>query len=165
MVLIISLVHNHDNSVLFNNSGSVSFQGISSNQINDLLILVSSANFHKILIVQSSDIFSWLNFRQKQQSPRSVMLNFQFLKNHYFERVNILFFKTDPLNYIFLAWFATVFHYFSKITFFDFYQDSHLKTGLFLCLTFCYITPIPGIIDHYCVMENLETNREIIRTY
>ena len=165
MVLIISLVHNHDNSVLFNNSGSVSFQGISSNQINDLLILVSSANFHKILIVQSSDIFSWLNFRQKQQSPRSVMLNFQFLKNHYFERVNILFFKTDPLNYIFLAWFPTVFHYFSKITFFDFYQDSHLKTGLFLCLTFCYITPIPGIIDHYCVMENLETNREIIRTY
>ena len=119
MVLIISLVHNHVNSVLFNNSGSVSFQGISSTQTNDFLILVSSANFHKILIVQSSDIFSWLNFRQKQQSPRSVMLNFQFLKNHYFERVNILFFRADPLNYIFLAWFPMVFHYFSKISFFE----------------------------------------------
>ena len=132
MVLIISLVHNHDNSVLFNNSGSVSFQGISSIQINDLLILVSSANFHKILIVQSSDIFSWLNFRQKQQLPRSVMLNFQFLKNHYFQRVNILFFRTEPLNYIFWHGFQWYFTIFQKITFFDFYQDSHLKTGLFL---------------------------------
>ena len=54
LVLIISFVRNHGDIVLFNSSGSVSFQGISSTQINDLLILVSSANFHKNLIVQSS---------------------------------------------------------------------------------------------------------------
>ena len=127
MVLINSLVCNHGNSVLFNKSGSVSFQGISSIQIN-LLILISSANFHKILIIQSSDIFSWLKFGPKQQSLRSAMLNFQFLKKHYFERVNILFFRIDPLNYIFwhfLQWYFTIFQ---KITFFDFYQGSHLNS-------------------------------------
>ena len=132
MVLIISLVHNHDNSVLFNNSGSVSFQGISSTQINDLLILVSSANFHKILIVQSSDIFSWLNFRQKQQSPRSVMLNFQFLKNHYFERVNILFFRTDPLNYIFFRMVSNgISLFFKKLLFLIFTRIATLKQVFF----------------------------------
>ena len=127
MVLINSLACNHGNSVLYNKSGSVSFQGISSIQIN-LLILISSANFHKILIIQSSDIFSWLKFGPKQQSLRSVMLNFQFLKKHYFERVNILFFRIDPLNYIFwhfLQWYFTIFQ---KITFFDFYQGSHLNS-------------------------------------
>ena len=127
MVLINSLVCNHGNSVLFNKSGSVSFQGISSIQIN-LLILISSANFHKILIIQSSDIFSWLKFGPKQQSLRSAMLHFQFLKKHYFERVNILFFRIDPLNYIFwhfLQWYFTIFQ---KITFFDFYQGSHLNS-------------------------------------
>ena len=101
LVLIISLVRNHGDIVLFNSSGSVSFQGISSTQINDLLILVSSCNFHKNLIVQSSDIFSWMNFGLKQQSLRSAMLNFRFFKKHYFERVDILFFRIDPLNYIF----------------------------------------------------------------
>ena len=128
MVLINSLVCNHGNSVLFNNSGSLNFKGISSTQINDHLILVSSANFHKMLIVQSSDIFSWLKFGPKQRSLRFVMLNFQFLKKHYFERVNILFFRIDPLNYIFwhfLQWYFTIFQ---KITFFDFYQGSHLNS-------------------------------------
>ena len=36
-----------------------------------------------------------------------------------------------------------------------------IKTGLFFFLTFCcIITPISGIIDHYCIMENLTTNSE-----
>ena len=31
-----------------------------------------------------------------------------------------------------------------------------IKTGLFFFLSFCcIITPISGIINHYCVMENL----------
>ena len=137
MVLIICLVRNHGNSVLFNNSVSVSFQGISSAQINDLLILINSANFHKILIVQSSDIFSWLNFGPKQQSLRSAMLNCQILKKHYFERVNIPFFRTDPLNYIFWHGFQWYFTIFKKITFFDFYQGSHLKQ-MFLSSYQCF---------------------------
>ena len=40
-----------------------------------------------------------------------------------------------------------------------------IKTDLFFFLTFCFIsTPISGIIDHYCIMENLKKNREKIRT-
>ena len=31
----------------------------------------------------------------------------------------------------------------------------NIRTGLFFFLTFCFIiTPISGIIDHYCIMEN-----------
>ena len=36
-----------------------------------------------------------------------------------------------------------------------------IKTGLFFFLTFfCIITPISGIIDHYCIMENFKKSRE-----
>ena len=36
-----------------------------------------------------------------------------------------------------------------------------IKTGLFFFLTFfCTIAPISGIIDHYCIMENLKESRE-----
>ena len=105
MVLIISLVRNHGDSdywpnliITFNNSVSVSFQGISSTQIHDPLILFSSANFTKILIVQSSDIFSWLNF--SLIPLRSAMLDFQFKKKKRFERANILLFRIDPFGMV-----------------------------------------------------------------
>ena len=118
LVWIISLVRNHGDIVLFNNSGSASFQGISSTQINDLLVLVSSANFCTHLIVQSSDIFFLMNFALNQQSLRSAILNFQFFKKHYFERVNILFFRIDPINYIFGMVSNGISLFFKKLLFF-----------------------------------------------
>ena len=43
-----------------------------------------------------------------------------------------------------------------------------IKTGLFFFVTFCYIiTPIFGIIDHFCIMENLKKsgkNKNKLRT-
>ena len=39
-----------------------------------------------------------------------------------------------------------------------------IKTGLFYFLTFfCIITPISGIKNHYCIMENVKENREKIK--
>ena len=38
------------------------------------------------------------------------------------------------------------------------------QTGLFFLTFCCIITPVSGIIGHYCVMENLLKNREKIRT-
>ena len=36
-----------------------------------------------------------------------------------------------------------------------------IKTVRFFFLTyFCIITPISGIIDHYCIMENFKKSRE-----
>ena len=41
----------------------------------------------------------------------------------------------------------------------------NIKTRIFFFLTFySIITPIFGVIDHYCNMEKLKKNREEIRT-
>ena len=40
-----------------------------------------------------------------------------------------------------------------------------IKTGLFFLMAFfCIITPISGIINHYCIIENVKENWEKIRT-
>ena len=40
-----------------------------------------------------------------------------------------------------------------------------IKIGLFFFLTFfCIITPIPGIIDHYCIMESFKKDWGKIKT-
>ena len=42
---------------------------------------------------------------------------------------------------------------------FDWLLKMSIKTGLFFFLTFCcIITPISGIIDHYCIWENFLKN-------
>ena len=40
-----------------------------------------------------------------------------------------------------------------------------IKTALFFFVIFCFIiTSISGIINHYCIMENLTKNREKTKT-
>ena len=40
-----------------------------------------------------------------------------------------------------------------------------IETYLFFFLTLCYIINlIPGMIDHYCIMENVKRNQETIKT-
>ena len=54
-----------------------------------IMVTLQSINISQRLVSCSSVIAS-------QQLLRSTMLNFQFKKNHYFERANILLFRTDP---------------------------------------------------------------------